>query len=93
MTIVEAIKRDAEKWNIRYVLYCLAHSETDPDTMLRRDEKLYLGGKMVGYITWIGARWTEWRVLKSYSRDYPLTQADHDEFDTWLAHKIAETMT
>lgn len=71
-------------WNPRFVLYA-NHRGLSPEEVLEKDEKRWPGGKMVGYMLWIDGMWRAWRTLKGYNIDTILGQADHDEFDAWLA--------
>lgn len=70
----------------RYLAYCAVNGKT-PDEMLRYDDKRWPGGRMAGYILWIGERWQEWRAEKGYGPRYILSDTDHAEFDTWLNTK------
>jgi hypothetical protein len=77
-------------WNTRYLEYARHEGTENPDAMLRRDENRYPGGRMVGFILWIGARWAEWREKNGKKHDAPLAQADHDAFDAWLKTYVDE---
>ncbi len=70
-------------WNPRYLAYCVAHGEPDPDKMLTKDSARWTGC-MTGYILWIQARWSEWRRLMGYKGSDPLWPIDHAMFDMWL---------
>lgn len=71
------------RWNPRYVVYA-ARDGLTPKQALRRDAKLYIGGKMMGFILWIDARWTEFRALQKMGRDDPAGDDVHAAFDAWL---------
>lgn len=70
-------------WNRRYVVYARAHGQT-PEQMGSSDVQLWPGGRMTGYIVWIEERWSEYRALRGWIRQYPLSPADHAAFDAWL---------
>lgn len=77
--------------NPRYLAYCKAQGEPDPDKMMERDGELYPGGVMTGYIVWIGSMWMEWKDenKKFYSGDLRTpSDSDHDLFDAWLKKKV-----
>lgn len=59
----------------RYVAYCRAHWAATPEAMLARDEAVWPGGCMTGYILWITRKWRKWTG----------PAWDHDGFDAWLA--------
>ena len=42
--------------NTRYLAYCKAHGNT-PDAQMAADEVAYPGGKMCGFLLWIGRKW------------------------------------
>jgi hypothetical protein len=65
--------------NPRYLAYCLAHGETDPEVMLERERERWPGGVMVGYSLWIQEQW----------REFPGAPWEHEAFDAWLAAKVA----
>lgn len=72
-------------WNPRYVLYAKAAGYPGPDLAIILDTERWPGGRMAGFTMWIQAAWTGWRIAMGYSRDTPLTQEDHQEFDIWLS--------
>lgn len=73
------------EWNPRYLAYCAATGGLDPEATAARDAVAYPGGRMVGFIIWIGQKWAEWHVLKGRVRfQTALTAADHTDFDAWL---------
>lgn len=71
-------------WNPRYVAYAAAHG-CDPETMLAEDAKCYPGGRMAGFMQWIGSRWEAWRAANGRKHDEPLAPNDHASFDAWLS--------
>ncbi len=71
------------EWNPRYVAYAEAHG-FDPDTMLAADEVLWPGGKMCGFMVWIGERWREWRESRGVGRNAVLGSDDHADFDAMI---------
>jgi hypothetical protein len=72
-------------WNPRYLAYCTAHGQPDPDAMLAADEERYPGGKMGGFQLWLGSKWLEWRAANGRKADDVLSSEDHQRFDAWLA--------
>jgi hypothetical protein len=48
---------------------------------------VWLGGKMAGYIIWIGERWREWKKETKFSSSFLLV-SDHERFDAWLAKRF-----
>lgn len=72
-------------WNPRYLAYCRAHGNSDPEEMLARERERWPGGVMCGYLLWIDARWTEWRAEVKWSPREPMI--DHGPFDRWLEAK------
>ncbi len=80
----------ASQTNPRYLAYCKAHGTDDPELMLVRDTDVYPGGKMCGFIIWNSARWSDWRTLRGYRHDRPLSQADHNDFDEWLNATVSQ---
>lgn len=43
---------EQKEWNSRYLAYCKAHGEQDPEVMLQKDRVRWPGGYMAGYIIW-----------------------------------------
>jgi hypothetical protein len=76
---------DYTKWNPRYVVYCRAHGMPDPEEMLKHDRKRWPGGCMTGFLLWIPGRWREYVRLNPGVNLEFLTDADHADFDAWLA--------
>lgn len=72
-------------WNPRFVAYAKAHNRT-PEEMLVLEEERFPGGKMAGYMLWVGGRWREWRAIHGICWDAFLSEEDYREFDAWLAH-------
>lgn len=77
-----------EKTQPRYVAYATAHGRS-PAEMLEADIVDWHGGRMAGFITWIGRRWTQWRTLRGVGREAALSESDHHDFDAWLQEKVA----
>ncbi|MEO6324786.1 MAG: hypothetical protein ABIT01_05870 [Thermoanaerobaculia bacterium] len=50
---------DPVEWNPHYIAYCKAKGGRTPDETLARDEELYPGGKMCGFICWMNERIAE----------------------------------
>lgn len=72
-------------WNPRYLAYCRATGEPDPDRAAERDRARYPGGHMVGYIVWIQDRWREWERANGRTPWGNKTDAAHAAFDQWLS--------
>ena len=47
---------DKTTTNPKYLAYCKAHGEPDPEAMLERDRVEWPGGCMTGFILWIGEK-------------------------------------
>lgn len=73
-------------FNPRYVHYAREHSKS-PDEMLEHDRAAWPGGLMTGFILWISERWSEWYRLNNWHPDWPKGEAEHREFDEWLASR------
>lgn len=43
------------------------------------------GENNVNYMSWIQARWGEWRALRRLASSAPLSAAHRDDFEAWLA--------
>lgn len=74
-------------WNPRYLVYARSQGTPDPDERLRLDSEKYHGGKMAGFILWIGDQWVAWRAargLKLRDMDF-LTKEDHADFDAFIS--------
>ena len=56
--------------NPRYLAYAKAHGKT-PAGMLASDTERWPGGKMAGFILWVGARWAEWCAARGLARYCP----------------------
>jgi hypothetical protein len=76
--------------NSRYVAYCRAESVDDSATMLALDRERWPGGPMCGFMCWVQKRWNEWYAATGWPRDAPKGQPQHDEFDAWLAQRVAQ---
>lgn len=68
----------------RYLEYARCNGTPNPDVMLRRDEGRFPGGRMAGFILWIGARWAEYRTLRKMGPNEPITDFENAAFDAWL---------
>ena len=67
----------------RFAAYALAHGR-DPEAQLAHDRGRFPGGRMAGYIVWIGGRLRAWRSATGRAPDAPMDGADHAAFDRWL---------
>lgn len=80
-------------WNPRYVLYAQAHGRS-PEDMLAHDELAWPGGRMAGYVLWIGAQWNRWHCERGLRRfGHVLSDADHADFDRSLEQQRTEVQT
>ena len=71
------------EWTFRYRQYARVNGNT-PDGQLSHDEKAYPGGKMAGYMIWIGQRWQEWRKAHGRKQNDILSKEDQASFDAYL---------
>jgi hypothetical protein len=67
-----------------YLAYARAHGRS-PEEMLQADRAAYPGGRMAGYLVWIGSRVEEWRKLNGRARHDSLSSADRQAFGAWLS--------
>lgn len=73
-------------WNPRYLAYARAHGEPDPEAMFEIDDERWPGGRMCGFMLWIGSMWNNFFIEVHGMKGKPdvLRQKDHDDFDQWL---------
>lgn len=69
-------------FNPRYVAYCKAMGEPDPDKMLAADRVKYQGGSMCGFILWISSKKSAFRKVspQSFIGDAIADQVEWDKF-------------
>lgn len=72
-------------WQPRYVAYCYSQGELDPSHMLETDRERWPGGVMCGFILWIQEQWRVYRKLNNLPPNEPVSEAHHENFDTWLS--------
>jgi hypothetical protein len=78
-----------KNWAPRYAEYCRAHNRA-PSRMLEDDTARWPGGKMTGFILWLGARLQAyceqrgWKRTASGSNDHIWSEQDHADFEAWL---------
>lgn len=78
------MKRARErKWNPRYIAYCKVHAKS-PTSMLEHDEIKWPGGRMCGFMLWLGGRWREFARQKKAIFSAPFVHQNGAEFDRWL---------
>ncbi len=44
-------------------------------------------GANIRFMEWVHARWREWRGLRGVDQRSALSEADHADFDAWLAER------
>lgn len=66
--------------NPRFAAYCRAHGFASHDEQDAVDSRKYPGGKMCGFICWIGAAWTAFGAPHN-TRNFPEVSR---AFDAWL---------
>lgn len=69
--------------NALYQVYCRENGN-DEAAQLAIDEERWPGGKMCGYMLWCGEKWREWRTLKGFAQDRPLSETERNEFMKWV---------
>lgn len=73
--------------NPRFVAYASANGRT-PEAQLAHDAEAFPGGKMCGFIIWIGRQWRAWALATKHPRAKDscaiLTEADHAAFTAWV---------
>lgn len=77
-------------WNPRYVNYARLHGNT-PEEQKKVDEKEYWG-TMIGFMDFMDKMWFKYRQSKGWTRDTPLSNKDHEEFDIWLSNLTREEL-
>jgi hypothetical protein len=83
-------------WNPRYACYAKAHGRT-PEAQLEHDDSVCPGGKMAGFLIWMGDRWREFSDLRpdlapgtrGWDRRAWLSMCHATEFDAWLEQVTA----
>ncbi len=71
------------EWNPRYVLYAKANKQT-PEEMLISDDNTWPGGKMCGFILWIGEKWNKFDKLFWNEYGGLRLSGTGCHFDKWL---------
>lgn len=74
------------RYQPRYLAYCALTGGGSPSATMSRDEKKYPGGKMAGFILWVGEQWREWEGI--FGKVEMKSQEDYDRFDSWLQDKV-----
>jgi hypothetical protein len=74
------------QWTHRYTSYARSHGLT-PEQMIAQDADRYPGGRMAGFIIWIGQQWDAWEKATGRPSRHrvALTLPEHQAFDEWLA--------
>jgi len=75
-----------KQWNPRYLAYCRAHGNNDPEAMLEQDREKYPGGCMCGFILWLQNMWSQFHKFMEVpaNSETAYSQKYHDKFDLWL---------
>ncbi len=71
----------------RYIAYARAHGKS-PEEMLEADGARFPGGKMAGFMIWIGQQWAQWYKETGYPKDHPLGMHEHAAFTRWLEESV-----
>lgn len=79
--------RAAAEWTARFRAYAAAHGRT-PEAQLAHDVQIWRGGRMTGFILWLGQRLAEWRRLRGLPRGVCMRAEDHQAFDAWLMSPV-----
>lgn len=87
---------DVLRKNIIYLAYCKAKGHPDPNKMLERDSKIYVGSSTTGFILWnahhvheyIGIKYPELNASDraTFSRILNMT-----EYQEWIVNKYPLT--
>lgn len=72
------------EWNPRYLAYCRATGEPDPEKALARDVERYPGGRMAGFTLWISGSWAEWDVQHMHPANHVRDDVEQKAFTRWL---------
>lgn len=73
----------------RYIAYCKSNNRK-PEEQLNHDSEQYPGGKMAGYIIWIGEMWHKWSKETNEKPEWAgsWSNQQHKKFDKWLKEKF-----
>jgi hypothetical protein len=74
-------------WNPRYAAYARAHGRT-PEAQLEHDHETDAPGYMAPFMSWLEAKWAEWRKLRGIPRDVMgsgLSLEQVADFHSWLS--------
>lgn len=77
-----------KQYQSRYVAYAAAHGMS-PEQMLVVDAARYPGGRMAGFLIWMGQQWRAWAAANGRDSRASKTAADHASFDAFLAGEVA----
>lgn len=91
MDTVDTVPRIVSRLNPRYVCYAKAHGRS-PDAMFEADDARYPGGRMAGFMIWIRGQWHEYRTAHGISPNAPVSNEQHDHFNTWLEAKMSDPL-
>ena len=74
------------RWSPRFSAYARAHGRSET-AQLEHDTEEYPGGKMVGFILWINARWREWQLTVGRKDLEAIDDREQAHFTAWLAER------
>jgi len=77
------------EWNPRYTAYAQTHGLGE-EAMLEQDRARWPGGKMCGFILWIGWAWQEYEPDAGRRRWAAACPERSAAFDAWLAERAAQ---
>lgn len=79
----------AKEYTHRFKCWATAINKIPAEALDRDEEGTPLN--LYAFSLWIQERWSEWLKLNGRSRDNPLWDEDHKQFDTWLAQRVGLT--
>lgn len=80
-----------QSWNPRYLAYVVYLGSKGVDEQRANDRERWPGGAMTGFTLWTANRWRCWHRERDVPCGASLSDADHEDFDTWLAEGLPET--
>lgn len=75
-------------YNPRYLAYCRAMGEPEPERMRALDKERWPAGHMAGFMLWMSERWQEWHAARGLRRHaHVLSDDDHASFHRELQER------